>query len=336
MILQASVKFRHHFISLRIRKSTVAKRRVTVAVLTQTKTEIKEQALEPYLKFIPRLGSELKLHGIFVKPVEWYPSFLESSRSSNWRPNWDVTLCMCAWDYSSSVSRRKEFLSYLNLCPNVVNPIQIIQANSSKQYLLDLYSAGVANVIPTLPLENNSFFPTNLQTDIVVKPLVGGSSRAVQRAAHSELQNITESLLRSSNEKWIVQPFQKQIQDGEFGYIFVRDQFLLAVKKKVNQGFRASANVAGVTNELCENVKDNEILQAREFIHNFLHLYNLQSNPYLYSRVDCVKKGDNLLLMEIEMVEPYLYNDYSKQDYVTKELAKGILDFINRPSLRNF
>jgi len=48
----------------------------------------------------------------------------------------------------------------------------------------------------------------------------------------------------------------------------------------------------------------------------------------LFSRVDVVLKGNELLLMEIEMIEPYLYFERCKDS--EKNLAKKILQLIQK------
>ncbi|UOQ66435.1 ATP-grasp domain-containing protein [Hymenobacter volaticus] len=258
------------------------------------------------------LMSYLREQGHYVDYQIW------SNPAVNWR-SYDVVLLKSPWDYFDRV---QEFYAWLERLEQedirMLNPIATVRWNADKQYLLDLERQGV-RIVPTHWLPRGTSFVAEtifeaLRTDrLVVKPAVSGGAKntfdmsltEAQRRA-SELTN----LLQTGN--FLAQPFLPQIQSqGEWSLIYLGGQYSHCVLKTPKSGdFRVQHYLGGG-------------IESREAPTHLRHIADdiVQrfATDCLYARVDGVEANGEFLLMELELIEPFLYLDTAQGSFARYE-----------------
>ncbi|NVK51107.1 MAG: glutathione synthetase [Cyclobacteriaceae bacterium] len=219
----------------------------------------------------------------------------------------DALLFKSVWDYFDYYP---EFLEWLDRIESlripVLNDIKTIRWNSNKRYLLEMGEKGFPVISGTI-LEKGSqpeFSKIQMQMKsgwAVAKPLVsGGAKNTFKISAQNwvEYSKNLEELLKE--EDFIVQPFVKEVAEiGEFSLIFFNGSFSHAVlKTPKREDFRVQHYFGGTIQVIQPSSK---MLQtAKSFVQEF-------APNSLYARVDGVEIGGEFYLMELELIEPYLF-----------------------------
>jgi glutathione synthase/RimK-type ligase-like ATP-grasp enzyme len=152
--------------------------------------------------------------------------------------------------------------------------------------------------------------------EIVIKPTVGaGASHTIRGIAGSpELEQAMDEL---PDAVYLVQPFQPEIQtDGELSLIFIDGEYSHAVVQRPVAGdYRVQLMFGGVA-----TVTDPspDVLESARAV-----LAAVGGQP-LYARVDGVVVNGRFLLMELELIEPYLFLPESPQ--ATQKLAAAVAE----------
>lgn len=250
----------------------------------------------------------LTVKGLNVTATVW------NDKNVNWAM-YDAIVIKSPWDYHNHIT---EFLSWLNklelLNVRVLNPIETIKWNYHKKYLSDIAKSGLA-VIPAEHLSQGSSFDDNLfdildTNKLVVKPCISAGAQdtfVLDKNNYLLIKEINTSL---KNNDFIVQPFVTEIKDGEWSFVFFNGKYSHCALKKPKQGdFRVQHNHGGsVSYPLVDQF---HIDQANLFLTCIPH-------PFLYARVDGVITNNSLMLMELELIEPYLFfngNNHLMENY---------------------
>ncbi|GAA1644534.1 hypothetical protein GCM10009744_38970 [Kribbella alba] len=213
-------------------------------------------------------------------------------------------LLRSVWDYHT---RYVEFAEWLGLLDKaevpVFNDSDLVRWNADKRYLLELRERGVA-IVPTQiaagPCLREVVAGLTGQ-EIVVKPTVGANALQTIRgiAGSDELSRAMDDLPEAA---YLVQPFLPEIQsEGEWSLLFIDGEFSHAVLKRPADGDYRVQLVLGGTSALAEAPS-----AVREAATAALAAVDTRRAP-LYARVDGVVAGGRFLLMELELIEPYLY-----------------------------
>lgn len=233
--------------------------------------------------------------GLELEPVQW-------AQPQDWS-GYDAALVMCAWDYQDQAA---EFLGLLDRLAasgvQVFNPVDLVKWNIRKTYLRDFEQWGVP-IIPTLWPEQptaadlqNAFAEFNTD-DIVLKRQVGGGALAQERYSKATAPESGPVMDRPG----MIQPvIQAILTEGEFSFLFIDNEFSHALVKRAVQGdYRIQAAYGGVSQAIDPAPAD--LKQARAVLAPL-------AEPPLYARVDMVRSDDGrLLLMELEVIEPFLF-----------------------------
>jgi len=230
----------------------------------------------------------------------------------------DLVMLGTAWNYQD---REHEFLSRLEALETagviVCNPCEIVRWNMRKTYLQDLASKG-ASTIPTLWLDRPNAndvecaFATYNSDTIVAKRQVGAGAEG-QFIFHRDQVPDGWQMDRPA----MLQPFLPAIQkEGEYSLIFIDGEFSHALIKRAAQGDYRIQSLYGGT-EQAITPSDDDLAAAAAII------ALLPFAAPLYARIDMVRGPENsLLLMEAEMIEPYLYPNQGP--HLGSRLAKAI------------
>jgi len=174
-----------------------------------------------------------------------------------------------------------------------------VRWNSRKTYLRDLENKG-AKLIPTLWLDvcdeaaAKAAFDALGADDVVFKRQVGAGAKDQHRVKRSEPIPVMPHAM-------MAQPFLPMIQtEGELSFIFIDGDFCHALIKRAQPGdYRIQSTYGGREEKIPPSADD--LAAARAIIGT------LDEAP-LYGRVDMLRGADGgLLLMELEVIEPYLY-----------------------------
>ncbi len=238
--------------------------------------------------------------GISVVPKLW------TDPQVAWR-TYDAVVIRSCWDY---FGRADEFQAWLRRLPEsgafVLNPPAIVLANMDKRYLKDLEARG-APTVPTVwvePAEARSI-PEILARlpweDLVVKPAVSaGAFRTVRTSRRNLIVNDAPLKEILSGSTALVQPFLPEIEaKGEWSFVYFGVEFSHAVVKTPRPGdFRVQWRHGGT------HVKAEPDAGLRAEADRVVRLL---PPGRLFTRVDGVVSGGRFLLVEVEMIEPYLF-----------------------------
>lgn len=207
------------------------------------------------------------------------------------------------WDYQNE---QRAFLAALEgieqagcqLC----NPAAVVRWNARKTYLKDLEARGAA-LIPTLWVDDPAAADIARACDtfgcdqLVAKRQVGAGAEG-QSIHRREAMDPDWHMDRPA----MLQPFLRQVaEEGEYSFIFIDGTLSHALlKRPVGGDYRVQSLYGGTEQAITPSTTD---LAAAEGI-----MTALPFPTPLYARIDMVR-GDHgaLLLMEAELIEPYLY-----------------------------
>ncbi len=231
--------------------------------------------------------------GAQVDDITWDDS------DADWK-TYDAAIIGTTWDYWD---RHEEFLKTLHIIANstrLFNSTAMVRWNSHKSYLRDLGAKDV-KLIATLWLEDANAeaaaaaFDALDTDDVVFKRQIGASARGQHRIRRGDPIPVM-------SEPMMAQPFLHAIQsEGEFSFIFVDGVFSHALIKRAAEGdYRIQSEYGG--RELAITPSPEDIATATSA------LSEAPGETPLYARVDMLRGEDgDLLLMELELVEPFLY-----------------------------
>ncbi|MFF0345739.1 RimK family alpha-L-glutamate ligase [Kribbella sp. NPDC004875] len=215
---------------------------------------------------------------------------------------YDAVLLRTVWDY---FLRYDEFTEWLALLDKsgvpVLNDSGQVRWNSDKQYLLALRERGVS-IVPSQVAAGaclREVVAGLAGQEIVVKPTVSGNALHTVRgvAGSPELE---QALTELPEIVYLVQPFLPEIQSaGEWSLLFFDGEFSHAVvKTPAADDYRVQEFYGG---QVTLTDPPAAVLDSARAA-----LTAAGPTP-TYARVDGVVVNDRFLLMEIELIEPYLF-----------------------------
>lgn len=213
--------------------------------------------------------------------------------------SFDAALIGTTWDYWDRLDEFLAALERIGAQTRLFNPADLVRWNSRKTYLRDLEKKG-ARLIPTLWLdtcgeaEARAAFDQLGADTVVFKRQVGAGAKDQHKLTRGEP-------IPEMKHAMMAQPFLPMIQsEGELSFIFIDGEFCHALVKRAQPGdYRIQSTYGGREEILHPSAEDLAAAQSM--------LSALDEAP-LYGRVDMLRGEDGaLLLMELEVIEPYLY-----------------------------
>ncbi|MBC2777544.1 hypothetical protein H6P80_07905 [Parasphingopyxis sp. GrpM-11] len=231
-------------------------------------------------------------HGAEIVPVSW------DDEQADWSA-FDAALIGSTWDYPDRLGEFLLRLEEIERRTALLNPGALVRWNSRKTYLRELERRGVPT-IPTLWLETvdsraaADAFATLASADLIFKRQIGAGAEGQYRLRKGDP-------LPAMPEPMMVQPFLPAIaEEGEYSFVFIDGALSHALQKTAAAGdYRIQSTYGGRESAISPPESDRK---AAESV-----LAALDETP-LYARVDMVRGADGaLLLMELELIEPFLY-----------------------------
>ncbi|TGE15272.1 ATP-grasp domain-containing protein [Hymenobacter elongatus] len=256
----------------------------------------------------------LRAQGHTVAPRVWTNSAVD------WA-SYDKVVVKSPWDYFDRVGDFYAWLDRMDATGiRLLNPAATIRWNADKKYLRAMEQAGV-RIVPThwlpqgSPVVIEELFDILGRDQLVVKPAISGGAKntfALTRAQTAE--RLPELAQLVQHEDFLVQPFQPEIQtEGEWSLIYLGGEFSHCVLKTPKSGdFRVQHYLGG---GIEAREAPTHLRQAADAI------IKQFAQGCLYARVDGVDANGEFLLMELELIEPFLYLASSPGAFARYEAA---------------
>lgn len=243
----------------------------------------------------------MRAHGIELVGTAW-------DSGADWS-TFDAALIGTTWDYWDRHAAFLETLAHIEATIPLFNPVETVRTNSDKRYLAEL---------PTPPTWFVDRFDADAATAaferfdtdrIVVKRQVGAGAYGQHLLRRGDA-------VPELSHPMLVQPFLPSIaEQGEISVIVIDGQISHALRKRPAAGDYRIQSMYGGTNEVYRLTDAERDLVER-----------VAPVGLLYSRVDLVRYRGEPCLMELELIEPYLYPDEGPQlgERLAEALAKRL------------
>ncbi|ARS90179.1 ATP-grasp domain-containing protein [Natrarchaeobaculum aegyptiacum] len=247
------------------------------------------------------IAATLEDRGVRADPIVW--------SAAGDLDAYDAVLVRSCWDYHTDPTAFREFLTTLERSdPDVYNPPSVMRWNAHKSYYRDLEAAGVP-IPPSVCVEAGtdvaleSILRQRGWTEAVVKPAVGASSTGVWRTS---LDDVADDQSRfeaaCADRDVVVQQFAPEIERGERSIVFVRGEYSHAWNDPTKPDDFSDFEEADDSYEPHDDLRST----ARSVLETACDRLECAPSDLSYARVDYVERDGRLLLMELELIEPYL------------------------------
>jgi hypothetical protein len=251
--------------------------------------------------------SDDELAAALLRDRGWSVDFTPWDQPADWM-GYDLIVIRTTWDYHE---RPDQFLDVLAEIEDsgtpLHNPLSLVRWNLNKNYLLDLKCRGVP-VVPTIFGEKltssdalAAYYLEFNTEELILKPPVNVNAFKTYRVPKTAYETLFPMLKTAFDERpYLVQPFMPAIAaEGEYSLIYFCGRFSHAILKTPKEGdFRVQEEHGGEIRA----IKAEESLLATGW-----RTMSALSHTPLYARVDLVGSGSDLLVMELELIEPSLY-----------------------------
>jgi hypothetical protein len=242
----------------------------------------------------------LQARQVRVIPAVWDDPAVDWAR-------FDVVVIRATWDYHLQPDRYAEWLGLFSTTSNRLwNPPSAVRQNMHKSYLAGLAQSGVP-VVPTIYVgaadrpRLREVLHHQQWEEAVIKPAVSANAFGTWRTSLINADADQPRFLGELRERdLLLQPYLPEISSrGEWSLMFFRGQFSHAVLKRPADGeFRVQRDLGG---SAVSAVPDASLVaQARAVL-------AAHGGDLLYARVDGIERDNRFLLMELEIIEPYLF-----------------------------
>lgn len=237
--------------------------------------------------------------GISIERVIWNDPLVD------WG-NYNLAILKSPWDYTDHLADFKQWLNHLeSLGIQLLNPYDKVRWNMDKHYLQEIADTGLP-VISSVFLEKGTVLDldslmTSFEVDkLIIKPCVSAGARDTYILTAENFAGYQEQINGLLKENaFIVQPFMKEIFKGEWSFLFFNGVYSHCLLKVPKDGeFRVQYYYGGSVN--VQETADQYIQEASAYVKQF-------AEGCLYARVDGLVVNGKLNLMELELIEPYLF-----------------------------
>lgn len=247
------------------------------------------------------LVSALRAQGMEAAYLPWKTTPLETFAET------DAVLPLCCWDYYDDPGR---FLAWIDALEaggaRLLNPPALLRWNFRKTYLLEMAAAGLP-VPKTIRLTNptpeavaHAMEREGWRTT-VLKPVSSQNGHGIRKLdwadrAQWSVEGVTGDML--------LQEFQADVGAlGETTMTFIDGAFSHAVRRVLKAGEWRANPQYGITYERVEVSRD--VIDTAQAC-----IDHLPQTP-LYARVDGLVRSTGFMLMELELIDPYLYLEFA-------------------------
>lgn len=240
--------------------------------------------------------------GIDAESVVW------SRPDVDWN-RYDAALIRSTWDYLDDRENFRRVLAQIEASScRLFNPLAAVRWNMDKRYLFDLEPWGVP-IIPTFSAANldggalRRALAATGATTVVLKPTVGLGAAHIRRVPLDALESTLAELRpgqphagRPAHD-YLIQPFIEDVMtEGEWSFVyFDRRLSHVLLKRPAPDDFRVQGIYGGTIQPAAPS--DEDRLRAEAVL-------ALLPFDLLYARLDFVRVGSRLAVIEVELIEP--------------------------------
>jgi glutathione synthase/RimK-type ligase-like ATP-grasp enzyme len=278
---------------------------------------------------LPQLTSEdqlvcsyLQRYGVQTQAVIW------DAPDVAWNAYEAVVVRSC-WDYHLHPGTFSAWLTDLeHLQVPLWNPVPILRWNLHKTYLRDLYMQGFA-IPPTCWLDRGcqaklgTILADHGWDEAVIKPAVSATAYQTWRTTRTQASHDQPQFAAClQHADMLVQQFMDPVVTyGEWSFVFFDKQYSHAVLKKAQAGdFRVQDDFGGTVEVVSPG--SGLIEQAQQIINSI-------ADPLLFARVDGIERDGQLVLMELELIEPFLF--LNSDPYAIERFGGAMLTVLPNP-----
>jgi glutathione synthase/RimK-type ligase-like ATP-grasp enzyme len=220
----------------------------------------------------------------------------------------DAVVLRSTWGYYREAEAFRAWTETIAVSTRLFNPIALVRWNLRKDYLEKLARAAVlvphSHLVPATTEAVMQVLREREWRRAVIKPTTGASGYFVDLVAPSE---VAASVARLPEEVRaggvLVQEFLPEIAEGELSLVYFDGVYSHAVRKKPPAGeFRVNSRF-GAT-------RHAEMPPAEVVAQGGAALRALPELP-LYARIDGVVRNGELIVLEVEVLEPALFMEYA-------------------------
>jgi glutathione synthase/RimK-type ligase-like ATP-grasp enzyme len=234
-----------------------------------------------------------------AQPVVWSRSDIDWNQ-------FDIALIRSTWDYLDEQERFLQVLSQIETSScRLFNPLAAVRWNIDKRYLFDLDKWGVP-IIPTYLASHteistlHKLFVDRQVPTVILKPTIGLGGSHSYRVPLDELNHTLTTLrVNQPQREYLIQPFIESIvSEGEWSFVYFNRRLShVLLKKPAPNDYRVQGIYGGTVHAVEPLARD--LWQAEAV---------LAKLPFdlLYARLDFVRAGNDLAIMEVELIEPIL------------------------------
>jgi glutathione synthase/RimK-type ligase-like ATP-grasp enzyme len=272
---------------------------IDVAIATNRLTEDPDE---------PALTGALAREGVRAVRAAW------NDEDVDWG-SFAATVIRSTWDYPLHY---EEFVAWAGSVERLINPGDVVVWNADKRYLDGLAARGVPTIETTYARRGaDAAFPDG---DFVVKPTVGGGSRGAKRFspgdAHAARAHV--DALGSQGRLAMVQPYVDTVATiGETDVVVIDGEVSHAVRKHAPINLEATDTPSGPV-----GVERVEPSSAERSVAAATLAAVPFASPLCFARIDLVATASGPTLIEVELIEPFLFLDHG--DAAADRLARAI------------
>lgn len=219
----------------------------------------------------------------------------------------DAVVLRSTWGYYREEAVFRAWAEATASSTRLLNTIGLVRWNLRKDYVGVLAAAGVRvphyHFVAAEVAAIDRVFAETGWARAVIKPAVGGGGYAVELVSRDGIAAAVAGLPAGVRDIGVlVQEFLPEITDGELSMVYFDGRFSHAVRKRPVAGeFRVNSRF-GAT-------RSAEQPAAGIAEHGAAALRTLPELP-LYARVDGVVRGAELIVLEVEVLEPALFMEF--------------------------
>jgi glutathione synthase/RimK-type ligase-like ATP-grasp enzyme len=240
----------------------------------------------------------------------------------------DAVLIRTIWDYFKHHAAFLQWLDRLDrLGVPTINDSALLRWNSDKRYLLELARHDVA-IIPTrlaCAAELPDVLAAMPAQQVVIKPSISGGAWQTLRGTVGDAAFAHAVTQLPRDYDYLVQPFVPEIVSaGEWSLLYFAGEFSHAVIKRPAAGDYRVQGEHGGSAEVAR--PDDATLAAAE--RALAAVAALGHGDHAYVRVDGVVSQGQFLIMELELIEPFLH--LAGHPAAAERLAHDVADRLTR------
>ncbi|MEZ5919835.1 MAG: hypothetical protein R3C60_00635 [Parvularculaceae bacterium] len=246
------------------------------------------------------LRTALEAYGVAVEALPWDGPLTAFDGA-------DLVVVRSTWNYHRSPAAFLDWIDRVG-SSRIVNSRTILNWNINKRYLEQLAASGVRT--PTAAFIEGGARQIAAAMDrlglerAVVKPQISASSEGLFLVDRSDAEGIDNAARRIGRGVIVQEVIGEIAESGELSLIFIDGEYTHCVLKKPKAGeFRVQAEFGG-------SAVGYE--PPAELVADARRVLEMVPDAPLYARIDGLALDGGLVLMEVELIEPELFFQFSE------------------------